>query len=139
MANNGKCGTLAIGSQAHISIIDPRSGLPVHTFPSINEYSGVRSLDFTESVITTGGGLGRIGWYDLRAHEYINLGEQDFYSTNPGWFDKENELYTGSVADRGLHINAVFTLSYSPHRTKLFTAGGPLQANLKGSYAGVWM
>ena len=36
-------------------------------------------------------------------------------------------------------LNAVYTHCYSPARTKLFTAGGPLPLGLYGNYAGVWV
>ena len=34
--------------------------------------------------------------------------------------------------------NAIYTLSYDESGTKLFAGGGPLQLDLKGSYAAVW-
>jgi hypothetical protein len=90
MAGNERHGILAVGSQANILIIDPRGDSPVHTFTSINEYSGVRSLDFTRHINTSGGGLGRVGGCDVRAHEYLRFDDdQSFHCTSPGWFDKE--------------------------------------------------
>ena len=35
--------------------------------------------------------------------------------------------------------NALYTHCYSPMRTKLFIAGGPLPLGLHGNYAGVWL
>lgn len=137
MAGNERHGILAVGSQANISITDPRGDSPVHAFTSINEYSGVRPLDFTQHINTSGGGLGRVGGCDVRAHEYLRFDDdQSFHCTSPDWFDKENDLFRSpGVA----FVNAIFTLSYSSQRGKLFTGGGPMQANLKGAYAGMWM
>lgn len=33
---------------------------------------------------------------------------------------------------------AIYTHCYDPSGTRLFTAGGPLPANLDGNYAGLW-
>lgn len=33
--------------------------------------------------------------------------------------------------------NAIYTLAYDDERARLFVAGGPLDAVLKGSYAGL--
>jgi len=35
--------------------------------------------------------------------------------------------------------NAIYTHSYSPSRTKIFTAGGPLPLGLFGNYAAMWI
>ncbi|KAH8550635.1 WD40-repeat-containing domain protein [Umbelopsis sp. PMI_123] len=139
MTGNEQNTTVAIGSQAHVSILDIRCGSFVHTFQSINEYTGVRSVDFYEYIITSGGGMGHIGWYDLRAQDYLKMDGQDFRCASTGWFETENDLQGDSEAWRGNSISAVYTLKYNRQRTKLFTAGGPLEANIKGANAGVWM
>lgn len=62
----------AVGSQSHISIIDPRTPSIVRVIDSADEGWGVRSLDFKSHILTTGGGFGRIGFYDLRAQQYLD-------------------------------------------------------------------
>ncbi|KAF8923086.1 DDB1- and CUL4-associated factor 12-A, partial [Dissophora ornata] len=48
-----------------------------------------------------------------------------------------NTAYAGSVS--GITIrNAVYAMEYDPTGTRLFTAGGPLQLDLCGAYAGLW-
>jgi WD repeat-containing protein 40A len=160
----------AVGSQSHISLLDPRcaslstpiptsafsapsnisGGNPagvVHMVESKDNGWGVRSISLDHSMMTVGGGYGRISFYDLRAQKYLS------------WDDPSTR---GSVEDRGktsleagdgwlLHDaiymnyfsghtvrNAVYTLAYDPTGVKLFAAGGPLQLNLYGSYVSVW-
>ncbi|KAG2182981.1 hypothetical protein INT44_005962 [Umbelopsis vinacea] len=139
MAGNMQNATVAIGSQAHVAIMDARSGSSVHTFQSVNDYTGVRSLDYCDYIITSGGGMGHIGWYDLRAQRYLKIDGQDFRSASAGWFAVENDLQNSSGGWHGNPTKAIYTLKYNHQRTKLFAAGGPLEANIKGASAGVWM
>lgn len=45
----------AIGSQIHISLVDPRSGSIVNIFESLDDGWGVRSMSIDRQVITIGG------------------------------------------------------------------------------------
>ncbi|KAJ3069054.1 hypothetical protein HK102_007004, partial [Quaeritorhiza haematococci] len=60
----------AVGSQSHISLLDPRSASIVHMFESCDEGWGVRSMTIDQELLTVGGGLGRISFYDLRSQKY---------------------------------------------------------------------
>lgn len=71
-AANTEANVFAVGSQSHISILDPRTSNIVRTIDSCDEGWGVRSLDFKSNILTTGGGYGRIGFYDLRAQRYLD-------------------------------------------------------------------
>ena len=83
--------------------------------------------------------MGHIGWYDLRAQRYLEIDGQDFRSASAGWYEVENDLQSSSGGWHGNPANAIYALKYNHQRTKLFAAGGPLEANIKGAYAGVWM
>ncbi|EGF82796.1 hypothetical protein BATDEDRAFT_34435 [Batrachochytrium dendrobatidis JAM81] len=198
---------IAVGSQNHVSLLDPRIGSVVHMFESSDEGWGVRSLCMDRDTVTVGGGLGRISFYDLRAQKYLSWRKSTVWNkhstlctrafsrtlapfndhlpvnspelhgldfelstqifshvgtrTHPtlqqytqscqpdftqpnhsylqsgkGWLHRD-EIYTTHF--QGVDIsNAVYTLSYNSKGNRLFTAGGPLQLNLRGSYAGVW-
>ncbi|KAJ3218970.1 DDB1- and CUL4-associated factor 12 [Dinochytrium kinnereticum] len=139
----------SVGSQSHISLIDPRVGSIVHTIESCDEGWGVRSMTINDGVITIGGGYGRISFYDLRAQGYLSWRSRASNILNPldapqtrclqnsgGWLDKD-EFYTNHFLGQDIR-NAVYTLSYDPYGVRLFSAGGPLQLNLCGSYAGLW-
>ncbi|KAL2919634.1 hypothetical protein HK105_200547 [Polyrhizophydium stewartii] len=67
---------VAVGSQSHISIIDPRVGGIVHIFESRDEGWGVRSLCANGDIFAVGGGLGRISFYDMRAQQYLSWRRQ---------------------------------------------------------------
>lgn len=133
---------VSVGSQAHISMIDPRLGKIIHTFESLDEGWGVRSLSIHANLVTVGGGLGRISFYDLRAQRYLHweksdlVKDQAFLRSGKGWLNKD-QIYQRHF--QGIEVsNAVYTLSYDQSYGRLFSAGGPLQLNLKGSYSGLW-
>jgi len=72
LTSNTNANLYAVGSQSHISIIDPRSSSVVHVADSCDEGWGVRALNFKSHIITTGGGFGRVGFYDMRAQRYLD-------------------------------------------------------------------
>ncbi|CAG8732910.1 4003_t:CDS:2, partial [Gigaspora rosea] len=126
LSMNSKVNLFAVGSQAHISIVDPRTSSIVHEIDSVDE--GVRSLNFDDHIITTGGGYGRLSFYDMRAQNYLV-----FNTSNDESSVTCNYKETGSG-----WLNAIYTLSYDESGTMLFTGGGPLQLGLKGSHATIW-
>lgn len=128
----------AVGSLDHISVIDPRMGSVVHEIPSQDDNWGIRSLSFDEHIITAGGGMGRISFYDLRRQKYLELPRlrEPYHQTGHGWLNHDS-TYTNLFQGVAIY-NAVYTLGYNPSGTKLFAAGGPLQLGLCGSYAAVF-
>eukprot|EP01134_Creolimax_fragrantissima_P006335 CFRG6335T1 len=153
-----ECG-YAVGSQHHISFLDPRLGSVVCDIASLDEGMGVRSLSMRGSVISIGGGLGRLSFYDMRAQCYIDVNNhrtqnEDDLNTNGTLNCTNNKksnpyLYIGSgwLMRNGIwetHFmgsevrNAVYTHSYDETGARIFVAGGPPQLGLVGSYAGVW-
>ncbi|KAG0289448.1 DDB1- and CUL4-associated factor 12 [Linnemannia gamsii] len=141
LASNADANLFAVGSQSHITVIDPRTSGLVHETDSCDEGWGVRALDFKSHIITTGGGYGRIGYYDLRAQRYLDgfdngQNTRRYQDIGSGWLNRET-TYAGSIT--GITIrNAVYTMQYDSTGTRLFAAGGPLQLGLCGSYAGLW-
>eukprot|EP01135_Chromosphaera_perkinsii_P000703 Nk52_evm15s150 gene=Nk52_evmTU15s150 len=158
----------AVGSQTHISFIDPRVKQVINSVESLDGGWGVRSLSFRNSIVTIGGGLGRVSFYDMRRFGYLNLStiRESFSLSGGGRLHmnlgshgsllmsqasvlKDCVLSTGKGWLRrdavyqnhfqGTNIyNAVYTHSYDESGTRLFVAGGPLQLGLCGSYAGMW-
>ncbi|KAJ3102620.1 DDB1- and CUL4-associated factor 12 [Phlyctochytrium planicorne] len=134
----------SVGSQSHISLIDPRVGSVVSIIDSCDDGWGVRSVSINNGVITIGGGYGRISFYDVRAQSYITWPERNslsgtmsrFLQNGSGWLDKD-QFYMNHFRGQDIR-NAVYTLSYDPLGVRLFSAGGPLQLNLCGSYAAIW-
>ncbi|KAJ3305853.1 DDB1- and CUL4-associated factor 12 [Kappamyces sp. JEL0829] len=132
---------VSVGSQEHVSIIDPRVGGIVHTFKSLDDGWGVRSMTIHHGLLSIGGGLGRISFYDLRAQGYVEWESQTnpsqrYIESGTGWLDRDVSYvrhFTGTKV-----LNAVYSLAYDESHGKLFAAGGPLQLNLRGSYAAIW-
>jgi WD repeat-containing protein 40A len=141
---NSKVDLFAVGSQEHISVVDPRSSSIVHEISSVDEGCGVRSLCFNDHIITTGGGYGRLSFYDLRAQQYLYFPQSDsgkslalnYKESGIGWLNRDS-VYRNHFAGYSIQ-NAIYALSYDESGTKLFTGGGPLQLDLKGSYAAIW-
>ncbi|KAJ3257900.1 DDB1- and CUL4-associated factor 12 [Boothiomyces macroporosus] len=134
---------IGVGSQSHVSLIDPRIGKIVHIVDSLDDGWGVRSLCTMNSLLTIGGGLGRISFYDLRVQRYLEWqgpstspSKSLFQQSGSGWLDKD-VIFQRHF--QGIPVyNAVYSMAYDSSGSRLFTCGGPLQLNLRGSYAGLW-
>ncbi|KAJ3163181.1 DDB1- and CUL4-associated factor 12 [Geranomyces michiganensis] len=131
----------AVGSAYKVSVLDSRARETVLTFDSLDEGWGVRSLLFEDSVISIGGGKGRISFYDLRMPGYISWESsllsnhnERYLTTGAGYLERDNVI--DETFEGGEFRNAVYVLSRRNGR--LFAAGGPLQMSLRGSYAGIW-
>eukprot|EP00128_Syssomonas_multiformis_P015593 Colp12_sorted_trinity150504_noHs@16421 len=141
---------VAVGSQAHVSFLDPRTASVILSVESIDDGWGVRSLSSKFDIITIGGGLGRLSFYDMRGHGYVSVmsGESErleslgrnnneyFLQTGSGWLRKDDVYATHF---QGMHINnAVYAHAYDQSGHRLFVGGGPLQLGLYGNYFGLW-
>jgi WD repeat-containing protein 40A len=135
-------GIISVGSQAHVSMIDPRQKDVINNFESLDEGWGVRAMSINHNLITIGGGYGRISFYDLRANSYLKWDSNDTPIVKTWLQSGKGSLIKDYIYERhfqGMRINnAIYTVNYDPSGLKLFSAGGPLQLNLKGSYASIW-
>ena len=144
MAQDSQKSLFAVGSQSHIELVDPRSSSVIHNITSLDEGWGVRSLLVEHGVLMVGGGMGRISFYDLCAQKYLdwsptyspNDNPISFLQSSQGWLHQD-ESFLQHFRDDDIY-NSVYTLSYDQDQSCLFSAGGPLQMSLKGSYAGLW-
>ncbi|XP_068128037.1 DDB1- and CUL4-associated factor 12 [Hyperolius riggenbachi] len=139
----------AVGSQAHVSFLDPRQ--PPEDARSVycrEQGSGIRSVSFYEHIITVGTGQGSILFYDIRAQRFLDdsissiqtstfRAEMLKLTTGKGWLN-HNEMWRNYFYDMDCCPNAVYTHCYDSSGTKLFVAGGPLPSGLHGNYAGLW-
>ncbi|GAB0206655.1 DDB1- and CUL4-associated factor 12 [Grus japonensis] len=143
----------AVGSQAHVSFLDPRQ--PSHNVKSVcskERGSGIRSVSFYEHIITVGTGQGSLLFYDIRAQRFLDekppracygqkqkLGGSEILklTTGKGWLNHD-ETWRNYFSDINFFPNAVYTHCYDSSGTKLFVAGGPLPSGLHGNYAGLW-
>lgn len=141
----------AVGSQAHVSFLDPRQ--PTQSIKSVNSRergSGIRSVSFYEHIVTVGTGQGSLLFYDIRAQRFLEnpLNPTGGYrkcpgdgilklTTGKGWLNHD-ETWRSYFSDIHSFPNAVYTHCYDDSGTKLFVAGGPLCSGLHGNYAGLW-
>ncbi|KAI9274488.1 WD40-repeat-containing domain protein [Phascolomyces articulosus] len=162
---NNRKGLLAVGSQEHVTLLDPRlssTASAAQEFPSQDQDWGVRSLAFQDHIVTCGGGLGHLSFYDIRNKSFIpsssmttttskittsssssslsSNSSDTFCSVSSGWLDESSSIYqTYFYGQHRLMPQAIYTLEYSPDDSgKLFTAGGPIQSSLRGCYAALW-
>ncbi|CAL9704222.1 unnamed protein product [Knipowitschia caucasica] len=133
----------AVGSQAHVTFLDPR--LPTSTIKSVSSRergSGIRSVSFYEHIVTVGTGQGSLLFYDIRASRFLentrfSCGQSLKHTTGTGWLNHD-ETWRSYFSDIQSFPNAVYTHCYDESGTKLFVAGGPLCSGLHGNYAGLW-
>uniref|UniRef100_A0A8C5TH29 DDB1- and CUL4-associated factor 12 beta-propeller domain-containing protein n=1 Tax=Malurus cyaneus samueli TaxID=2593467 RepID=A0A8C5TH29_9PASS len=111
----------AVGSQAHVSFLDPRQ--PSHNVKSICSKERGSGKKLVKGFLGTGGAFSLMGMINLRY--FSSLGNHD-------------ETWRNYFSDIHFFPNAVYTHCYDSSGTKLFVAGGPLPSGLHGNYAGLW-
>lgn len=155
----------AVGSQSHVQFIDPRVGHShcsgvVNVVDTVEEQKGwgVRSIAFGGGeILTIGGGLGGVSFYDMRSQKYLSWGAspesegEAMLRLGKGYIYRD-ELYFTYFQHMNIK-HAVYSLSYPKQHqmafvdqgfgqgttsNELFVGGGPLQLNLCGSYTGLW-
>lgn len=132
---------VCVGSQSFVTAYDTRSHEMVFDVKGCDNSLGTRSITFQTTMLTCGGGQGRISFLDLRTQRYLDLDEtggepKHYYTTGRGWLDK-NEVYHSYFHGRTIP-NACYTQCWAQSGTRLFAGGGPLPFGLRGCYMGVW-
>ncbi|CAJ0961218.1 unnamed protein product [Ranitomeya imitator] len=105
----------AVGSQAHVSFLDPRQ--PPESAKSVyckEQGSGIRSVSFYEHIITVGTGQGSLLFYDIRAQRFLDYSTSYFNSskskgdllkltTGKGWLrGKEDHISQDPFCHQGI-------------------------------------
>ncbi|XP_067939753.1 DDB1- and CUL4-associated factor 12-B-like [Watersipora subatra] len=126
----------AVGSQSHVTLMD-RDLKPVLNIEALKKGCGIRSLSFNENIVTIGTGVGSVLFYDMNAGKYLHCtcGHICELNTGDGYLLLDSWRDNLSASERH---NAIYTHCYDDTGSRLFTAGGPLPANLIGNYAGIW-
>lgn len=143
---------VAVGTQSHVTLLDPRCKLPACDIRSRDPHHGVRSVSFQGHILTSGSGRGHLAFYDLRAARYLNLGpdpqqtadvseaaccsDREHLQLGRGWL-VEDSIYWEHFNNMQI-ANACYAHAWDPTNTKLMTVGGPLPYGLRGCYMGLW-
>ncbi|XP_008159037.2 DDB1- and CUL4-associated factor 12-like protein 2 [Eptesicus fuscus] len=141
----------AVGSQSHVSFVDPRQRQQnIRPLCSREGGTGVRSLSFYQHIITVGTGHGSLLFYDVRAQKFVEekasvildssrepTGRKLRLTCGRGWLNQDN-LWANYFGGMNEFPNALYTHCYNWPEMKLFVAGGPLPSGLHGNYAGLW-
>lgn len=130
----------AIGSKSHTTLLDPRT---LHHVRKVNARitgCGIRSVSFHGEILTIGTGVGAIMFFDMRAGKYMestmNSGRAVVLKSTKGWVSADDQYH--DVFHNVEYTPAIYTHCYDWSGMRLFTAGGPLPASLKGNYAALW-
>ncbi|CAB3366768.1 Hypothetical predicted protein [Cloeon dipterum] len=133
-------GMYAVGCRSYTLLLDPRTLQPIKKVPSRYSGCGIRSASFLGDILTIGTGVGVLMFYDLKAGKYmessLNQTRTVALKASKGWVYPDEEFM--DVIQHIKYTPAIYTHCYDPSGTRLFTAGGPLPANLYGNYAGLW-
>lgn len=142
----------AVGSQSHVSFLDPRQRQQnIRPLCSREGGTGVRSLSFYQHIITVGTGHGSLLFYDIRAQKFLEERASASLDCSPlgpagkklkrtcgrGWLNHDN-MWVNDFGGMDEFPNALYTHCYNWPEMKLFVAGGPLSSGLHGNYAGLW-
>uniref|UniRef100_UPI00358F447C DDB1- and CUL4-associated factor 12 isoform X2 n=1 Tax=Myxine glutinosa TaxID=7769 RepID=UPI00358F447C len=84
LAYGSEWSVYAVGSQSHVSFLDPRQAQVPKSVYSKERGSGIRSVSFREHIVTMGTGQGSIQFYDIRAQRFLAPGLFTLAS-EPGW------------------------------------------------------
>ncbi|KAM6143428.1 DDB1- and CUL4-associated factor 12-like protein 2 [Erethizon dorsatum] len=141
----------AVGSQSHVSFLDPRQRQQnIRPLCSREGGTGVRSLSFYQHIVTVGTGHSSLLFYDIRAQKFLEersvpsldsfpgpAGRKLKLTCGRGWLNHD-ELWVNYFGGIEEFPNALYTHCYNWPEMKLFVAGGPLPSGLHGNYAGLW-
>ncbi len=61
----------AVGSKSHISLLDAKTLKPIEKITSKYQGCGIRSLTFSNDLLTIGTGVGAVLFYDIRNMKYL--------------------------------------------------------------------
>jgi WD repeat-containing protein 40A len=109
--------------------------------PSVDEGWGVKSLSTFDHLVTVGGGLGRLSFFDVRKCEYLALPHHDqdsaIFRQCHGAL-RDSPVRAEYARRRLPTLCGLMSHAWDASRSRLLVAGGPLFADLSGIYAAVW-
>lgn len=129
----------SIGSKSNIYLLNA-GDLSLRTIESKHQQCGVRSISFSGDLLTIGTGAGGILFYDIRKMDYLEDVRKKTYSClscSEGYVLHDDDYYEAFLSNME-YTPAIYTHRYDSTMTRLFVAGGPLPANITGSYAALW-
>ncbi|XP_025199342.1 DDB1- and CUL4-associated factor 12 [Melanaphis sacchari] len=142
MAMKNDSSLYAVGCRSYTLLLDSRTLHTIKKIPARYSGCGIRSLSFQDNVITIGTGVGVIMFYDIRAGKYlessINSSRAVVLKTSRGYVYPDEDFMVDQGFQQVKYTPAIYTHCYDYSGTRLFSAGGPLPANLCGNYAGLW-
>ena len=131
---------VAVGSQHHLLLIDPRVGGIVKCVTPMQSgrEDGIRSLSALDNVLSVGSGSGNLSFFDLRRDAFLRVDGGDPDGCPGPWAGGgEGGRHPYCLPLDWPHRPACFTHSWDPSGTRIFAAGGPIFSEAVGVYAAV--
>jgi WD repeat-containing protein 40A len=121
-------GLFAVGGRDFVSFFDRRVDGILCSAQTCNRGMGVRSLCFRDNLLSVGGGLGRLSFFDLAAGKFRRFDEERSYRlvTRPPGEGAEGEP------------QAIYVHRWDDAGARLFVGGGPLLLQSNGGHASLW-
>ena len=127
-------GLFAVGGRDFVSFFDRRVEGILRSVQTCNRGMGVRSLCFRDALLSVGGGLGRLSFFDLAAGKFRRFGE--------GEAARSYRQVTGPPQPRAdgepQEPQAVYVHRWDDAGARLFVGGGPLLLQASGGHASLW-
>merc|ERR1712083_183446 len=123
-----------------MGIFDPRLKDPkVKEIDNLQCSWGTRTLEWHGSCLISGGGMGKITVFDIRADAYIPMPfSRNFIPISSGWVRQDASFQAISEVLGHAIPTSIYALAFNDSRTQLVACGGPTQFGLHGSYMGIF-
>ncbi|CAG9463105.1 unnamed protein product [Pedinophyceae sp. YPF-701] len=145
-------GLIACGSSSHVILMDPRAPQStLFSVPTVDGSGGVRSLEFSDPLLSVGAGRGQVCFLDTRSMSFLPVNSAEHGAPLGAPADGPDSwgvhLGRGHVDTnavfrqyfRNMHVfHACHAHAWDPAGTRMIAVGGPLAYGLRGCYVGVW-
>ena len=126
-------GLLAVGSQTGITLVDPKTPEPLADIAGPDGDYGVRSLEFCGHLLSCGGGVGRLSFFDVRKGWLSGRNGEPFLQSSPHWLTGSPTHHHGQLV-----TSAIYAHEWNADSVQLVCGGGPLMLSIQGFYSAVW-
>ena len=106
----------AVGGRDFVSLIDPRCQKIVRDLKSADRHMGVRSVCFHHNLLSMGGGMGRLAFYDLIADAFVhypshkqgNVVNKPYLQIGRGFLEDLNNRRMGDGEMQAIYTRKLF-------------------------------
>ncbi len=129
-------GLFAVGGRDYVSFFDARTEGIVRSVQTCNRGMGVRSLCFRGDLLSVGGGLGRLSFFDLVAGRFHRFAGAEGLATRS--FRQVTSPPAAAAGEGSDEPQAVYVHRWDDAGARMFVGGGPLLLQTNGGHASLW-